>query len=1333
MKLQSLLRFMIALLAFFFVTTSQAQTEKITPNKNLSKLFPFVKTNHTQTSWFMEMNAAKPNVRKAERDFINYFLDHPKESSKQRKIFLRWLSIAKLSMDKEGYFIPYRENISARLMHSNSLNSRSSGTWRMIGPNFAEQTTCGTSSSLSGGFCDRVYINPKNTNNLFAGFSYGGLWVSQDQGQSWDLKDSDFSNGTNRYANRDYYYGDIEASADDSSLIFAATEAGLLKSVDFGSSWIVCPQLNRTANTNLRPYFLSLHTTNSQIALCTFGRELYRSTDAGMTWTMVFDNSTGGSNHYYTNQYTDNSAFGIYDRTYNFFGIEADYNEPNVFYLGVWNNSEEPCIYKSIDGGASFNFLINLNTLTGRTLPDNLLFQTIPAQANGFYIYPQFTNADSLYHFDDNGILLSRTKVGAEVEAADIDWLNPSNMYTGFYFASSVMKSVDGGLTFVDQTSGYAGCPKYVHPDVRGIDVVGNLVLIGSDGGLAISTDAMNTVHTIGREISAIDLWGFSSSPKSDIVSAGCDHGPTKIRRFDGNNGWISRGGGDAAQTSVNQSNDKWVYYNHGYGIYKTELDSVGTFLSNVPINPDISLHKTEFHPNLYFTAFGIHGNTVKVSRDNFTSFNLFYDFGQPIDAFKIAAHDTAFMYVLLSNSEIKKSTDGGISWNSITPSSAVSNGQTNITDITLGNDPLEIWAAYGNFQNSAKVLKSIDGGLSWTNITSANLPLTPVTQIVYQRGTMGGVYIAFAGQSGVWYRNDSLAQWEALGSGLPMIGYLTNIYSVPAKGKYRMGTSRGAWEHDLYEESMHPVANFASDINSSNCTHSPISFYQNSSHSSGPATYQWSFQGGTPSSATGDHVQVTYSTPGYYDVSLTVTDEFGNSNTKTLQQFISVFPSICSAHTTAGVMLDLPSNATNSFSLSTMNITGNEFTITAWVKVDGLQKSFSQIIGSENPNTRFGLGFAFMGYTPNTNLIFTHDSVSYAITSNLDLDTNSWHHIALTYSSTEVRIYVDGNTPWITTGNFGLVNFSNSNIHINNDIHGQGGDFHGKIDELCFYNVALSQEEIREKIHLIKVPSQEVNLVGYYQFNQYDQANSLLYEVINGTATFVPSNLVNTSPIPVASGVFDRVPFVTIGSNLFNNSGVQIDYPIGSTAPNGEMVVSRLNAYPFGVPSITDSIFNNYWVIRNWGNQSPGAVSLLSFSDLGYVLPNSLFTREANAQGNTWGNSLGNPDSITSTNNITAYYGSSASITSFGQFCLGYSSITDIKDNELDESIQLFPNPTTGLLSIKFDKKQEDFSVQILEVTGRQVGNYEFWNEELINIDLSSIASGIYFIQINT
>jgi len=237
--------------------------------------FQFTKVDHSATNWYLEMQSTNSNIRKAEQDYYTYFQIHPKESSKQKKLFLRWIETARLSMDEGGNYLPYSV---APIALQTLIKSRSATTWRMIGPNYAAKTTCGTSSSLSGGFCDRVYINPKNTNNLFAGFSYGGLWVSLDQGATWDLKDAEFSNGTNTYANRDYYYGDIEASKVDSSLIFAATEAGLLKSTNSGATWTMCPQLNRNVDPSTRPYFLALSTSNSSIVLASFGKKIFRST-----------------------------------------------------------------------------------------------------------------------------------------------------------------------------------------------------------------------------------------------------------------------------------------------------------------------------------------------------------------------------------------------------------------------------------------------------------------------------------------------------------------------------------------------------------------------------------------------------------------------------------------------------------------------------------------------------------------------------------------------------------------------------------------------------------------------------------------------------------------------------------------------------------------------------------------------------------------------------------------------------------------------------------------------------------------------------------------------
>ncbi len=88
------------------------------------------------------------------------------------------------------------------------------------------------------------------------------------------------------------------------------------------------------------------------------------------------------------------------------------------------------------------------------------------------------------------------------------------------------------------------------------------------------------------------------------------------------------------------------------------------------------------------------------------------------------------------------------------------------------------------------------------------------------------------------------------------------------------------------YDGSIAPTANFTSDTRQVNVGES-VNFYD---ISAGNVTSRsWSFEGGSPSTSTAENPVVTYSAPGSYQVSLTVTNANG-SNTRTVAAYINVF-----------------------------------------------------------------------------------------------------------------------------------------------------------------------------------------------------------------------------------------------------------------------------------------------------------------------------------------------------------------------------------------------------------------------------------------------------------
>ncbi len=122
-------------------------------------------------------------------------------------------------------------------------------------------------------------------------------------------------------------------------------------------------------------------------------------------------------------------------------------------------------------------------------------------------------------------------------------------------------------------------------------------------------------------------------------------------------------------------------------------------------------------------------------------------------------------------------------------------------------------------------------------------------------------------------------------------------------------------------------------------------------------------------------------------------------------------------------------------------------------------------------------------------------------------LQAGTWYHIALTISTANTTVYVNG-LQIGTTGNGmnALVTGSPVTIGSPNDIASSGEWFAGDIDEVRIWNTILTQDQIKETIFKAPAPAAS-GLIAHYAFNE--GSNTTLVNSSTNTAS-VDGTLVN-------------------------------------------------------------------------------------------------------------------------------------------------------------------------------------------------------------------------------
>lgn len=1306
---------------------------------------------HKSQPWFTGMKEGADYFKIKEK-FDTYFGNHKWEESKSREIGESWIKENIFYLDKKGKvqspppFDASRSNRKTSNLFAGTTTN-TIGSWGLLGPVNSASTTYSNKGN-HGGYVFLNRIDPTNTQKMFVSFLMGGLWVTSDGGTSWTLTDSNFP---------DERYIDIDVCIGNPNVVYAASLKQILKSIDGGLNW-TSTTLPNSVTTTVRD--IAVSPTDPNVVVARWGTNIYRTVDGGTTWTSIVASLP---NYYVVGDSSANSEMLDWSTT--------DVN--TVYFISTTNttNNNVLKVYRSTNSGQSFSVLTTITldpSANGQTigwakllLPSNNTTSIYVAIGTGADAYGH--NAVQLYKLNATTGLEELKRLNMitgtfpnQIHHGDIamDRNDENKLIFGGYSHQNNWFSTNNGVSFTESTI-------KMHHDIRTVDMVSGKALVGSDGEAVLSLDGGITNTTITNSISNHELWGFGSAFKTNLVAAGTNHGPAMIKEAGNGFDWYNASGADQGNTDVNPLDDRYIY-SQGYSNYMYFRTGVHTF-KDVPNFLDLGgiyayFNSMEFHPNYYYSMITHHAgqyptgnanlatwkNSLIKTEDNGNSISIVKTFTSQVFREKICMTNPKYIYVIegLTNNKLWRTSDGGTTWANITPSLSASSNRTNMSDVAVSDvDPNQVWITYSGVQSTCKVLKSsnaVGATPTWTNLTQAILTTNPNTKIIFQRGSDGGVYVG--NRSGIYYRNNTMPNWVMLGNGLPNtdVRFMFINYN---ENKLKIGTSRGAFEHELYEISP-PKAQISASTSKVTCTWvDKVQFKDYSTVRNTSATWLWSFPGGTPASSTLENPEVSYANApnGKYDATLTVTDAYG-TDTQTVTGIIEVLNQcggISTVETIPGKAANLKGVAGKDYlDLPNLSLSTRNMTFSCWIKPNGIQTNDSSVFMSQNTINAFGMNFL----NNNNTVGFYHPNWQWS--SGLTAPANQWSHIAMVSNGTSITIYVNG-VAITNTGGRSAIEETIKGVYLGTYGRGYNDRFTNlQIDEVCLWNRVLSADEIRKWRHLTKSNVGDpilTGLVAYYQFNE-DTGSISLNKVGSDYLSYKGATYSHdASSVPVFGGVSEKINVVSSGVKNFSTTGLSMTFPTG-TLPNGDVWVSRSTINPDTLPDALLN-FNTYWAVDNYGtNQTFGPLTELSFTDNALNTSSSvastytLFKRGSNGFGATWGSVLDTGDARTGTGTSAVIsFSTGLNLTTLGQFTLSQDATLSLNDNQIKtrKTPIVHPNPlkSNTPLKIAVPTEWDNSTLFVIDGQGKLMANAtlkEGANELLLNL-----PTGIYYLNI--
>ena len=731
------------------------------------------------------------------------------------------------------YYKRWLRSLSRETLQIQNIKSKNSNQWECVGPWDFDINAQSRSYAPGAAHLYTVEQSVSNSNVLYAGSATAGAWRSDNKGDNWRLiTQSLHLSGV--YA--------IEIDHQNEDIIYISGNGGVYKSLNGGLLWnIVGDPVFNGQSHSIKD--IKLHPQNNQILFIASNQGLYKSTNSGNTFTEIM------SGEFQEIEFHPLSADTMY-----FIKKDANYTE---FYRSD-NNGNTINQFSNGWPSPSINDEQKRTEIAVSIASPNKIVALATGSANGgsglYGIYISYDKGEN-WTFRCCGPQPAGTPNANNINM--MGW-QPSGLDDGgqyYYDLALAVNPIDANIIHVGGVNHWISfddgvtfsCPAkwsephkkgYVHADIHDINYFGNELWFACDGGVFYSDNNGDSIIKKMYGIAGTDFWGFGAGFKDgEVMIGGTYHNGTLLK--DNNtyiNDWLCTDGGDGIRGFVNFGNPRIAYSDYGGKILSGDRNiSISTFA--IDKNPNASYiigesSQIEFDPRCYNWMYSGNDTTLWLSKNNGASFEAIHHFDAKVTSVEVAWNNPDYIYVATypgwwDKKHLYKSEDAGNTWTEITPTVS---DEWITYDITISSDNENtIWISrnsmYGSYPNynGEKVYKSIDGGLSWTNLTSAILDDVFPTNIEHQRGSNGGVYLGT--RTAVYYINNNMSDWEIYDNNLPQPSTSVQLIPYYREGLLFNGTNRSVYEIDLYENSS-PSAQISADKMNINCMNDTCLLY---------------------------------------------------------------------------------------------------------------------------------------------------------------------------------------------------------------------------------------------------------------------------------------------------------------------------------------------------------------------------------------------------------------------------------------------------------------------------------------------------------------------------